>query len=139
MNQQNLCDLSILSLSLIIINSVQTIEYQIRVSNHFVKLKVCQLQLFTSMSNLNAINNTHYTVSDLRQVNVIHSIGRITKQPIIQQKRLPLMHLQQIYTCDITYRATVNNFIKHSLLMITVLTRPGNNKIVFCFLNNNGL
>ena len=47
----------ILSLSLIIISSVDN-----RVTKHFIKLKVHQLQFFINLSNINAINNTHYMV-----------------------------------------------------------------------------
>ena len=34
-----------------------------RVTNEFVKLKIRQVQFFTNSSNLNAVNNTRYTVT----------------------------------------------------------------------------
>ena len=49
-----------LSLSLIIISSIDN-----RVTNHFIKLKIQQVQFFTNLSNLNAANNMHYTHSGL--------------------------------------------------------------------------
>ena len=41
---------------------VNCISKHYRVTNHFIKLKVCQLQFLTSSTNSNAVNNTHYTM-----------------------------------------------------------------------------
>ena len=52
----------------------------------------------------------------------------------------PSMHFQQIYIVDIVYQATVKQFHKTSVAhVITALTSPGNNKMVFCLTNNKGL
>ena len=46
-----------LTLSIITISNINN-----RVVNYFVKLKVCQLQFFISLSNLNTVTNTLYAV-----------------------------------------------------------------------------
>ena len=56
--RQNFSDLSIYKL---IINNY--IQYRQWSHKSFRQVKICQVQLFTNSSNLNAVNNTHYTVS----------------------------------------------------------------------------
>ena len=83
---RNLCTSSILSSSLIIISSIDN-----RVTNHFIKFKICQVQFFTNSSNLNPtgvllIFVITFSVVKLKLKILVRKLGSIVPVSIINHK-----------------------------------------------------